>query len=350
MNTRGYTHKLNNTVEEFALKISVNEAIRTRGGAAEEVIIKELIQMIKKGVWTPIDSRILSTTERNRVVKSSMFLKEKYRPTGEFEKLKARLVAGGHMQDKTFYDDLSSLTVGTSSVFTVLIIAAHENRMTAVLDIGGAYLNADMDTGVTVHMILDKTMSSMLIKIDPKYGKYTDPKGRITVRLDKALYGCVGSASVWNKNLRATLTTFGYERNALDACIFNAYDTKGVQCTVAVHVDDLFISSCNPAMIDTLCIGLKLRYGEITACHGPILNYLGMVFDLSTKGEAKVNMPGYVDAMLSSTDIQGGARTPGTDILFETRPGAKPATLTEQTEFHRMVAKMLYLAKRARPD
>jgi hypothetical protein len=136
MNTRGNKHKLNNAVEEFASKISVNEAIRTRGGAAEEVIKKELTQMIKKGVWTPIDSRTLSTPERNRVIRSSMFLKEKYRPTGEFEKLKARLVAGGHMQDKTLYDDLSSPTVGTSSVFTVLTIAAHENRMTAVLDIG----------------------------------------------------------------------------------------------------------------------------------------------------------------------------------------------------------------------
>ena len=54
--------------------------------------------------------------------------------------------------------------------------------------------------------------------------------------------------------------------------------------------------------------------------------------------------------MLNSTDIMGRARTPGTNTLFETRPGAKLATSDEQTEFHRIVAKILYLAKRARPD
>jgi hypothetical protein len=35
-----------------------------------------------------------------------MFLKEKYLASGEFEKLKTRLVAGGDQQDKDMYDDL----------------------------------------------------------------------------------------------------------------------------------------------------------------------------------------------------------------------------------------------------
>jgi hypothetical protein len=33
-----------------------------------------------------------------------MFLKEKYLASGEFDKLKARLVAGGNQQDKDMYD------------------------------------------------------------------------------------------------------------------------------------------------------------------------------------------------------------------------------------------------------
>ena len=90
-----------------------------------------------------------------------MFLKEKYLPTGAFEKLKARLVAGGNQQDKDLYDDLSSPTVSTSVVMTVFAIAAYEKRNVSVVDITGAYLNADMNTGVTVYMRLDKTMSSM---------------------------------------------------------------------------------------------------------------------------------------------------------------------------------------------
>ena len=123
--------------EHRALNITVREAIRTRGTEAESVIMKELSQMITKKVWTPVDGRSLTAEQRNGVIRSSMFLKEKFFATGEFEKLKARLVAGGDQQDKDLYDDLSAPTVSTSSVFTILSIAAHENRSAAVVDIGG---------------------------------------------------------------------------------------------------------------------------------------------------------------------------------------------------------------------
>ena len=37
-----------------------------------------------------------------------MFLKEKFSPDGTFDKLKARLVAGGHLQDTEIYNNGSS--------------------------------------------------------------------------------------------------------------------------------------------------------------------------------------------------------------------------------------------------
>ena len=94
-----------------------------------------------------------------------MFIKVKFDAGGSFEKLKARLVAGGNQQDKSLYDDLVVPTVSTSSVFMVLSIAAAEGRRMATLDIRGAFLNAGMETGVQVHMRLDRTMTRMLISI-----------------------------------------------------------------------------------------------------------------------------------------------------------------------------------------
>ena len=91
-----------------------------------------------------------------------MFLKDKYLASGAFERFKSRLVAGGDQQDKGLYDDLSSPTVATSSVLTIAAIAAKEGRKVIAIDIGGAFLNADMSpTGIDVHM------SSMLIQLDP---------------------------------------------------------------------------------------------------------------------------------------------------------------------------------------
>ena len=161
---------------DHVFNISVNEALRTRGKDAETVIEKELGQMLAKKVWTPVDLRALSYEERGRIIRSSMFLKEKFLASGEFEKLKARLVAGGDQQDKTLYDDLSAPTVGTSSVFSILAIAAYEKRSGAVIDIGGAFLNADMGTGLAVHMRLDKNMTRMMIKLSPSYAKFADNK------------------------------------------------------------------------------------------------------------------------------------------------------------------------------
>ena len=163
----------------------------------------------------------LSGEEKHLIIRSSMFLKGKFLASGEFKKLKARLVAGGNQQDRDLYDDLSAPTVAMSSVFTLLSIAAHENRTIAVIDTSGAFLNADMDTGLAVHMRLDRNMSSIMIKLAPHYARYTDHKGCIVVRLDKALCGCVESAALWYENLRASLSDLGSSPNAHDMCVFN---------------------------------------------------------------------------------------------------------------------------------
>jgi Reverse transcriptase (RNA-dependent DNA polymerase) len=144
-------------------------------------------------------------------------------PTGAFDKLKARLVAGGNQQDRQLYDDLSAPTVSTSSVFSILAVAAHEGRHIAVTDIGGAFLHADMTTGVDVYMRLDRVMTDMLVSAEKKYRPYVDDKGCLVVKLDKALYGCVESAALWYEHLATTLKSLGYETNDYDTCVFN-YD------------------------------------------------------------------------------------------------------------------------------
>jgi predicted alpha/beta superfamily hydrolase len=47
------------------------------------------------------------------------------------------------------------------------------------------------------------------------------------VRLQKALYGCVESSSLWYQNLRATMASLGYKRNEIDICVFNRNDSNG---------------------------------------------------------------------------------------------------------------------------
>ena len=124
-----------------------------------------------------------TSAEVSSIIRSSMFLKRKNFPDGRFGKYKARLVAVGDQQNKNLYDNLSSPTVSTSSVFSMLSVSAYERRYAAVLDAGGASLNADMTIGVNVYMRLNKTMTDILSSLDKSYRSHTDSRGRVVVLL-----------------------------------------------------------------------------------------------------------------------------------------------------------------------
>ena len=92
------------------------------------------------------------------------------------------------------------------------------------------------------------------------------------------------------------------------------------------------ITSTDTDMIDSLAAGLEKRYGEITRKDWPVVNYLGMVFDLTAPGVAIVSMTGYVDDMLKEVGTVKGARTPATEGLFDVRPDIAEVT-EEQSHF-----------------
>ena len=93
--------------KDFAFHISVKAAMRERPVEARPVIMSELQQMLDKGVWHGVKLSHLTYAERKAIIRSSMFLKDKYFASGVFEKFKARLVAGGDQQDKGLYENLS---------------------------------------------------------------------------------------------------------------------------------------------------------------------------------------------------------------------------------------------------
>lgn len=172
-----------------------------------------------------------------------------------FDNFKARLVAfKGHLQDKTLYENLSSPIAAFTSVFTTATTAAREVRQRVIIDIGGAFLNADMGpTGVHVHMRISKVTTKMLVDIDEANKRFVDKNDTMVVRLDKALYGCVEASNLWYNDLRTKLESDDLHANPYDPCVFNKVGTSGDQRTVEIHVDDLFVTSVNEPDIETFC-------------------------------------------------------------------------------------------------
>jgi hypothetical protein len=83
---------------------------------------------------------------------------------------------------------------------------------------------------------------------------------------------------------------------------------------------------------------------------GPKVSYLGMTFDISNVGEMKITQEGYIDDMLGSCKVEGRAVTPATNNLYEVDENSDKLNTEEADWFHRQVAKMLYLAKRTKPE
>ena len=336
--------------KHFGFRISVKKALAKFGRNAEDAIEKEFRQLLEKEVFEPVHPRAITKEEYKSIIRSHTFLKEKHHADGSFDKLKARFVAGGDMQDKSIYDDISSSTASSQTVFVTAGIAAHEGRVVKVGDVPGAYLNSPMK--MRVLMLIDKVNVDILVKIDPKYDSFRRTDGCIVVLLKKALYGCVESANLWHEHLSNTLNANGFTINPYDDCIFNKVMDSGNQCTVCVYVDDLMVTSKLESDVDEVFEYLAKVYGPITISSGKKQSYLGMMFDFGIPGKVNISMSGYIDEILSYTKVRANDRaiTPATAKLFDIDENSNQLNENDKFGFHSMVAKLLYMAKRVRPD
>ena len=214
------------------------------------------------------------------------------------------------------------------------------------MDIGTAYLNADMEREVL--MRVQPSLAKVLVEIDAsKYVVESD--GSIVVRLNKALYGCLESARLWFEHLSATLTGLGFVANPKEPCVFNL-DRNGHQFTVCIYVDDLFCSSKEEADLDWLARALRDKYNELTDNRGDVHSYLGQTFDFSKVGEVKVTMEGYIRELLDQFGVTGFRATPATDALFDVSDDSAALCAKRAESYRSWTMRLPYLSQRVRPD
>jgi hypothetical protein len=230
---------------------------------------------------------------------------------------------------------------------SVLSIAASERRRLSTTDIGSAYLNAVLDTEVI--MMLDVELAALVVAIWPELSGYLDHRGRAYVRLMKALYGCIESSKLWYIELRKALESFGFVANKEDPCVFNKI-VDGIQTTLCVHVDDILCTSVKISEHIELERNLTDRFKDINFEQGSITSFLGMTIHTSDHGPTSICMAGFVSELVNDFAPTGSVPSPANNQLFE--PGHDDHVMieSERKRFHTVVAKLLYLAKRIRPD
>lgn len=331
----------------------VNSGLKLFGKTGESAVRKELQQLHDRGVISPRSGLSLTPSERYGALKYLMFLKEKRDGT-----IKGRGCADGRKQRKyVTKEEASSPTICTEAVFIIIVIAAKEERDVASMDLPGAFMQTDLD-GETVIVKFEGRMAEVLAMIDPSLYRqhFMVEKGKpvLYAELRKVLYGMLQAALKFWQQVTQDLVSLGYTINPYDWCVANKV-VNGKQHTVGWHVDDFILTHEDPSVNDGLISWFQEKYGKlspVTVNRGKIHEYLGMKFNFEHPGEVAVTMFDYVGKIVyeAPEDWSGTAATPATGRLFDTDATKAKLEETRAALFHHIVAKLLFLCKRARPD
>jgi hypothetical protein len=333
-----------------------NRGLKEFGTPGYEATVKELDDnLLGMGAVQMLKPSEVNKKIRFDALNYLMFLKRK-----RCGKIKARGCADGRPQREYISkDESSSPTVSIYALMTSCLMDAIEGRKVATCDIPGAFLQADWPADRDCHLKFEGAMVSMICDIDPKYKRNIvygrNGKKYLYAKLTKAVYGTLLGAILFYEKLSKQLVDWGYEPNCYDRCTFNKM-VDGNQITIQFHVDDLKISHVKQYVIDSILDDLNKQFGTskkpLAATTGDIHDYLGITIDYSETGKVIFTMYDYLEDILAEMpdDMNGGAPTPASDNLFDVDDESPPLNDKESDFFHRTTARLLFAAKRARPD
>jgi hypothetical protein len=341
------TKRLDQSYEWNLMNLSLGAAIRNFGDVAREACKDELVQLFEeKKALRPVKWESLTVSQRRAIIRSHMFLKEKYED-GHFVKIKGRVVVDGRMQDKTVYNDYSSPTVKTRSVTTCLKLAAAIVWNLLKLDVGGAFLCAPIDDGQEVFMSLGLELAENALESMPHLAEFLTRDGKIIAKVDKAMYGLIQSAKLWYKELTRYLVSKGFRVCSTDECVLTKRMNDGEHLVVLLYVDDILVLGKADRDRKWVKEILEEKYEKISMDEGNRLTYLGMTIVRANNG-FEISMKSYIDDVLKLYGKEvNKCVTPAKQNLFDIGEGQ---AIIDAAPFHSIVAKLLYLGKRGRPD
>ena len=330
--------------------LSLRKAMAEYGEEARKALIEEINNMLSRKVWTGVLRNTLSKRQRKAIIRSHTFMKEKMSPSNVFLRLKARLVAMGNLQDRSLYtlEDTKSPTVAQSSSYILLATAANERRSVLSFDVNCAYLNADMNSEVI--MELNPLTAELLSELDPNFKQFQERDGKMLVKLNKALYGCIESAKLWYERFKSFLVRKGFAVNPYDPCVFNRYTEAGVQCTVFFHVDDGIATCADEQELDRFLQELLDEFGEVRSTRGKVHEFLGLVLDFSEDGICTITAPRLTEEAMQEYQIKSSVKTPALSDLYALDEESKLLEEPARRKFHSVVQKLLYIGHKCRLD
>ena len=334
---------------KFVGYTNIEQQIKSIGIKAEEAVENELKQLIEKKVFKPIHKDQIPKniqTGKQNILLNKTFIKVK-----RDETVKGRTVLRGDLQNKKVYDilkDLSSATIKHESIMLILSNAINKNKIIVTADIVGAYLNADIKKDI--YMKFNNYESKILCKLDKKLKEYLNKDDNcIYVKLLKALYGGVESAKLFFEFLQNILLNYGFKNNNYDQCVYHLVDENKKEMSIGIHVDDLIITSDDDNAIKKFLKYLKSKVFDIKIHQGNQHNYLGMNIK-NCNDYLEIEMISTIKSIIDDWGITKKSKIPADEDFFQNSINSKLLDTQKKDKFHTFVARILYVARLARPD
>jgi Reverse transcriptase (RNA-dependent DNA polymerase) len=161
-----------------------------------------------------------------KVVSSHWVFRVKRGPDGSIQKYKARVVAQGFTQIEGIdFDETFTPVAKLTSLCTILAIAAEKDFELQQMDVKSAYLNGTLKEEIFMN---------------PSPG-FDIPDGMV-LRLIKAVYGTKQGGRVWYENIKARLTSMGYQNTQSDHAVFTRFADPHTSIIV-LYVDNITMAS-----------------------------------------------------------------------------------------------------------
>ena len=338
--------------------VSKDKALRDRRGdkAVDDAGKAEMAQMRKKEVMVfQTKSEVTSIFDRNiEPVPLIMLNKEKFGSDGLFDKVKARLIALGNLQEEMEKAMTQAPTASLQSFYLMILIATKRHIRLLSIDVSGAFLNAKLDEKEEVYVSFPAKLAQLAIQDDVNLKKYLLSNGSLVARLKKCLYGLQQSPQRWFLTIRKVLLELGFTASEFDPCLF--FKKEGDKLNLLLlYVDDMLLAFENAELTEVLHNALIKEFEGVTTQEGDVISFLGITITQS-ESEITLDQQGYIKKMVDSLELEripvyknplGTGYSITEDRFLKKREEADPSKLKIMKS---LSMTLMYLAIRTRRD
>lgn len=324
--------------------------IKKHGQRAVAAMLKEYVQLNDLEVMGFFRYDELTEEQKRKALRAINLIKEKRNGV-----LKGRTVADGRGQRGYVpQEEATSPALGLDPYIPSLLIDGFEGRDVGLFDVPGAYLRAIFPSDKFIILKFEDEFVDIMVEVNPIYAtevRVERGKKVLYVRLIRALYGCMESALLWYNLFSEKLQKLGFEINPYEKCVANKI-INGKQCTIAWYVDDNKVSHEDPKVVTEIIKEIESYWDGLTVYRGNKLTFLGMDIEFNDDRSVTISTPEYIDEAIEhfGEDVSIKVISPATKNLFEVDEASTPLDRKKQDIFHSVVARLLWIMKRSRPD